>query len=70
MYTYPFTTDPSNSITPRIIDCRSIIVVEEGTDFLEIPCAAQAKPIPTYRLVTHQILKFPIINQLDLNVRT
>ena len=54
IYTYALNgpTDPSNSITPRIIDCPSIMVVEEGTDLVELPCAAQAKPAPTYRLVT------------------
>lgn len=52
-----FTTDPSNTITPRIIDCRSIISVQEGSDLVEIPCAAQGWPIPTYRLVFQYRIK-------------
>ncbi|CAG2104883.1 unnamed protein product, partial [Medioppia subpectinata] len=31
-----------------ISDCRSVVVVKEGTESVELPCAAQAMPPPTY----------------------
>ncbi|RWS31821.1 Down syndrome cell adhesion molecule-like protein Dscam2, partial [Leptotrombidium deliense] len=42
-------SEPSNSVPPRITDSRSILVVQETTDFVEVPCAAEGWPIPQYK---------------------
>ncbi|RWS06193.1 Down syndrome cell adhesion molecule-like protein Dscam2, partial [Dinothrombium tinctorium] len=42
-------SEPSNTVPPRIIDSKSILSVREGSEMLEVPCAADGWPIPQYK---------------------
>ncbi|CAG2161662.1 unnamed protein product [Oppiella nova] len=57
-------TKLSTQGTIIISDCRSVVVVKEGTDMLELPCAAQAMPPPTYswhRVTRMDGVRHPIV---------